>query len=82
MDFYIWTNEQEKMVENYLGLNVNLLRIPINGISYRERGDTVRVGRIIVGTKKNGKYFALSSINSVNIGMLKTNGFKSKLCFF
>jgi hypothetical protein len=40
--------------------------IPINGISCRERGDAVRIDRIVVGMK-TGNVFALIFINSVNI---------------
>jgi hypothetical protein len=40
--------------------------IPINGISCRERGDAVRIDRIVVGMK-TGNVFTLIFINSVNI---------------
>jgi hypothetical protein len=42
--------------------------IPINGISCRERGDAVRIDRIVVGTKTG------NVLHSGNIGGVENRG--------
>jgi hypothetical protein len=44
--------------------------IPINGISCREKGDAVKIDRIVVGTKTG------NVLHSGNTGVLKTEGFE------